>query len=312
LQTHDLAIAWCWQYDADFVYHIDRECLNRGLFPYLIHPHNLAETLQRMENGELNFRFFFDRASDQDEAFDALVDVMRGEGVKMINDYERVLRAVDKAVMQREFSSVGINVPKTIILPPWDKRAELSSIRLNRVGIPFVIKPACGGCGDGVVTDARTIEDIQWSRQKFPEDRYLVQEKIHPAQVNGRRAWFRVFFAFGEILPCWWDDQTKIAEVLSPSQISKKVYSGIKSIMTKVARICKLELFSTELALTPQGNLVAVDQVNDQVDLRRKSSHFDGIPDGVVDGIVINMVAWVEKRARRASKPAKASLCKNA
>jgi hypothetical protein len=203
-------------------------------------------------------------------------------------------------------------VPKTIVLPPGDKRPELRSIRLNRVGMPFVIKPACGGCGDGVVTDARTIEDIQQARQEFPDDRYLLQEKIEPVQINGRRAWFRVFFAFGEILPCWWDDQTKIADVLSPSEIHKRNYSSISNIMRKIARICRLELFSTELALTSQEKLVAIDQVNDQVDLRKKSSHFDGIPDEVVDRIVTNLVNWVKKRAHRTPRQRKASLCRNA
>jgi len=160
LQTYDLAIAWCWEYDADFVHQIDRECRRRGVFSYLIHPHNLFETLQRLENGELNFKFFFDRASDQEEDFQQLVDVMQDEGVKMINDEDQAQWAIDKAIMQREFSAKGMHVPNTIVLPPWDKRPEARSKRLGKLGMPFVIKPACGGCGDGVVTDARTMEDI--------------------------------------------------------------------------------------------------------------------------------------------------------
>ncbi|KPK99398.1 MAG: hypothetical protein AMJ91_07980 [candidate division Zixibacteria bacterium SM23_73_3] len=310
MQKYDLAIAWCWEYDADFVHQIDTECGRRGILSYLIHPHNLLETLQRMEKGELQFKIFFDRASDQEEDFDQLVDVMQEERVKMINDADRVVWAIDKATMHREFSLKGINVPKTMVFPPWDKCPEVRSIRLNRVGVPFVIKPACGGCGDGVVTNARTMEDIQQARQQFPEDKYLVQEKIEPVQLNGRRAWFRVFFAFGEILPCWWDDQTKIADVLSPSEIDKKIYSNIKSIMRKVSKISRLELFSTEIALTSQGKLVVVDHVNDQVDLRKKSSHFDGIPDEVVGGIVINLVNWVEKHLCRTSTRREPSPCK--
>jgi hypothetical protein len=307
---YDLAIAWCWEYDADFVFQIDMECGRRGLFSYLIHPHNLFETLHRMENRELRFKVFFDRASDQEEDFQQLVDVMQERRVKMINDEDRVVRAIDKATMQREFSLKGIHVPLTIVLPAWDKRPELRPIRLDRFGTPFVIKPACGGCGDGVVTDALTPEDIQQARQEFPDDKYLVQEKIDPVQINGHRAWFRVFFSFEEILPCWWDDQTKIADVLSPKEIDKKIYSNIKSIMRKIAHISKLDLFSTEIALTSEGKLMVIDHVNDQVDLRKKSSHFDGIPDEVVDRIVINLVNWVEKHIRRTSTRREPSLCK--
>jgi glutathione synthase/RimK-type ligase-like ATP-grasp enzyme len=309
LETYDLATAWCWEYDADFVHQIDRECAERGVRSYLIHPHNLLETLNRMENGELVFRVFFDRASDQEEAFDRLVDEMLSCGVRMINHADRLTLAIDKARMQRELVSQGIRVPKTVVLPAWHKRPELRSARLAKLVRPLVVKPASGGCGDGVTMNARSVEEIQSARQQFPDDRYLVQEKIVPVQINGRRAWFRVFFAFGEALPCWWDDRTKIADVLSWSQIEKKTHSEIIRIMRRAARISRLELFSTEIALTSEGKLVVVDPVNDQVDLRRKSSHFDGIPDEVVDRIVFNLVDWVKKRVRSTPGRRKVSLC---
>ena len=77
-----------------------------------------------------------------------------------------------------------------------------------------------------------------------------------------------------------------------------------------IARISKIDLFSTEIALAPRGKLLVIDHVNDQVDLRKKSSHFDGIPDEVVDRIVINLVNWVEKHTRRTSTRREPSLCK--
>ena len=302
MQLFDLAIAWCWKYDADFVFQIDSQCVRRGLSPYLIHSHNLFETMTRMEKGELGFKVFFDRASDQEEDFEHLVDMMQGREVRMINDVDRATWAIDKATMHLEFLSNGIHVPYTIILPSWDERSDLDSIPLDKVGTPFVIKPACGGCGDGVVLDARTQDDIQKARQQFPDDKYLVQEKISPVQINGRRAWFRVFYACGEVLPCWWDDQTKIADILSPSGIDKKIYSDMNRIMQKIARISQLDLFSTEIALTPQQKLLVIDHVNDQVDLRKKSDHLDGIPDEVVDRIVLSLVGWVEKTVHPLSK----------
>jgi hypothetical protein len=310
VQTYDLAIAWCWKYDADFVSQLDSQCVRRGFSPYLIHPHNLFETMSRMERGELGFKVFFDRASDQEEDFEQLVDMMLNQGVRMINDVDRATWAVDKATMHLEFLSNGIHVPYTIILPPWDERSDLDSIPLDRVGMPFVIKPACGGCGDGVVLDVRTIDDIQAARQQFPYDKYLVQEKITPMQMDGRRTWFRVFYACGEVLPCWWDDQTKIADLLSPSGIGQKTHSNMIRIMRKIAKISELDLFSTEIAQVPENKLLVIDHVNDQVDLRKKSSHLDGIPDEVVDRIVVNLVNWVEKNTRPSSTRTEPSRCK--
>lgn len=302
METCHLAIAWCWEYDADFISHVDQECCGRGIRSYLIHPDNLSESLRRIQDGELRFRIFFDRASDQQEAFDKLVQVIQHQRARMINDADRLKLAIDKAAMQKRLSSEGIDVPQTFVLPPWYRRLRIESLPTESLGIPFVVKPATGGCGDGVVKDARSVQDVQKARQMFPRDRYLLQERIEPTQIGVRRAWFRVFFAFGEVLPCWWDDQTKKADALSPLDVDDKTYSGITAIMRKTARICKLELFSTEIALTPKGELLVIDPVNDQVDLRKKSSHMDGVPDQVVDRIALNLVGWVEKLVKRRLK----------
>lgn len=302
METYDLATAWCWEYDADFIRHIDGECLSRGIRSYLINTGNLSETLQKIEDGGLRFRIFFDRASDQEAAFDRLVEVMKDKRARMINQTGYLKLATDKAAMKKKLTSEKIGVPYTVILPPWYDFLQVRSFPAERLGMPFVVKPACGGCGDGVVKDARTSRDIQRARQQFPYDRYLLQERIEPVELDGRRAWFRIFFAFGEILPCWWDNQTKVANVLSPSDVDQKVYSRIKIVMRKIARICRLEIFSTEIALTSKGRLLVIDPVNDQVDLRKKSSHPDGIPDQVVDQTVINLVNWVEKLVHGTSR----------
>jgi hypothetical protein len=310
LQISDLAIAWCWKYDADFVFQIDKECGRKGLFSYLIHPHNLFETMHKIDSGELGFKVFFDRASDQEEDFEGLVDLMKVSRVRMINDVGRALWACDKATMHLEFLTNGIYVPYTVILPPYAKNPDLDSIPLDKVGKPFVIKPACGGCGNGVVLNAQTKEDIQIARQEYEDDKYLVQEKIIPIQMGKRRAWFRAFYACGEVLPCWWDDQTKIADLLNPSQIDEKIYLEIERIIRKIASISRLDLFSTEIALTSSEKLLVIDHVNDQVDLRKKSLHFDGIPDEVVDRIVVGLVDWLQKYVSRSSTRAEFARCK--
>ncbi len=308
METYDLATAWCWEHDADFIGNIDGECGKRGITSFLIHPHNLSEIIQRIKNEELGFKVFFDRASDQEEAFDPLVEMMQSHGARMINDADHLPYAVDKAAMQAELYSAGINVPHTLVLPPWEEYPKLPSIRLEKVGTPFVVKPACGGCGDGVVPEARSTEDIQRARREFPDDEYLVQQKIEPIQIDGRRAWFRVFFAFGSIFPCWWDNHTRIAEVLSPSDVQARTHSEMKSIMRKAARISRLDLFSTEIALTNQSKLLVIDPINDQVDLRMKSKCLDGIPDQIVDQIVVSLVDWVKKLVRPNSRQRKACL----
>jgi len=52
-----------------------------------------------------------------------------------------------------------------------------------------------------------------------------------------------------------------------------------------VARISRLDLFSTEIALTSDGTFVVVDFVNDQIDLRLRTKARDGVPDEIVRDI---------------------------
>ena len=50
----------------------------------------------------------------------------------------------------------------------------------------------------------------------------------------------------------------------------------------RIANVSRLHLFSTEIALTPDGQFLAVDYVNDQIDLRLQSQAQDGVPDAIV------------------------------
>ncbi len=65
-------------------------------------------------------------------------------------------------------------------------------------------------------------------------------------------------------------------------------------IAKKIAEICKLDFFSTEIALTDGDKFVVVDYVNDMCDMRRKSQHYDGVPDNMVDEITMKLVSYVE------------------
>jgi len=55
-----------------------------------------------------------------------------------------------------------------------------------------------------VITGAETLKDVIDSRKHHKDDKYLLQERVVPAELAGRRAWFRVFFVCGVIFPCWW------------------------------------------------------------------------------------------------------------
>lgn len=295
----DLGLAWEWIYDRDFIYGLDRVCQQRKLKSYITHPSNLDETLARMAGGELIFMALFDRASDVIPRFYDLIHLARKGSFWMINEASLLPRAVDKATMHLEFLADGIDVPYTIILSPWQKNPRVDLSEIKKLGSPFIIKPACGGGGLGVITNAKSINHVITARMEMSHDKYLLQEKIAPVILEkGKKAWFRVFYAAGDVIPCWWDDATHIYDGLKHKEVKSYNLFKLEDIAEKIARICKLDFFSTEIALTGDGKFVVVDYVNDMCDMRRKSQYYDGVPDNVVDEITWKLVNYVEGRLK--------------
>jgi 6-pyruvoyl-tetrahydropterin synthase len=298
MEEFDLGVAWCWEYDREMVFELENYIHQKGLTIYQIAPYNLEETLNKLKDDQLKFKHFLDRASDQNEEFERLVQFIKTSGIKMLNDFDKALWSSDKATMHLEFLSARIDVPYTIILSPYEEEPDLRIENLEKVGIPFVLKPARGGSSEGVVMDAKGVEDIKKAREEFWDDKYLIQQKIDPVNISGKRCWFRVFYSCGEVFPCFWDDLTKLSEILIPEQIGEKIYKGIEELTKKISQICNLDLFSTEIALTENYKLIVVDYVNDQCDLRKKSLHYDGIPDEVVQKVLYSLVEYVYSYVR--------------
>jgi len=92
MNVFDLAIAWNWEFDADFVAGIEYECSGMGISTYRIDPKNLHETLSNLQSGKLGFRAFFDRASDADADFLPLVSLLSQPPVLVINPHPYVVR----------------------------------------------------------------------------------------------------------------------------------------------------------------------------------------------------------------------------
>src|SRR2546422_5525413 len=297
MKTWALAIAWNWEFDEDFVAGIERECAKRDLSRYRIDPHNLGETLEKLKTGKVLFQAFYDRASDADPEFFPLVRMMQESANYLINPHFRVQHAIDKATMHLEFITHGLNVPYTIILAPFNeqKDVQLDAAKLNQIGNPFVIKPAnTTGGGTGVVLNAKTPRDVMESRQLHKNDKYLLQQFIVPKNLDGRRGWFRVYCAFGEIIPCWWDDLTHRYSELSEEDERRFGLGELRGIMQTIEGICGLDFFSSEIALTENSKFVVVDYVNEVCDMRLQSRYANGAPDDVVhriEGLIADAVA---------------------
>ena len=294
MTSYDLCLAWNWEYDADFVMLLDMACRSNGLSLLQITPDNLVDLLQSLVNHQITFRAFLDRASEADARFIPLVQWARNHAVYRINAYEQASRTWDKIAMHLTLSNAGLPTPYTIILPSYEEQPDLPSIDLSPLGDSFAIKPAHGGGGEGVVIEATSLAQVLVARQEYPTDRYLLQAHIVPAQLGSRPAWFRVIYCAGRVYPCWWDTWTHVYTPVTLAEESRYGLAPLRHITASIARLCRLDLFSTEISLTPDSLFVIVDYVNDQIDLRLQSKAFDGVTDDIVQDIVEGLVGLVE------------------
>ena len=288
MNAYDFAIAWNWEFDHDFISGIEYECRRMEISTFRIDPWNHRRTYEEICRGGLFFQAFFDRASDADPEFLPLVRWMEANVGCVINPRDRVLHAIDKATMHLEFMTHGLYVPTTVILSSYHEQPHigLDTAGLESLGRPFVIKPAnTTGGGKGVVLDVSSLDDVVKARQEQADDKYLLQETIIPKLLDGRRAWFRVYFAFGETIPCWWDNVTHRYTELLPEEEARYGLEGLRGAVRTIRGICGLDFFSSEVALTDDGRLVIVDYVNEVCDMRYQSVHSDGAPDAVVHRI---------------------------
>jgi hypothetical protein len=294
----DLGLAWNWEYDADFVQILEAMCREHDLSLLQITPGNLQPVLELLRNDGVAFTSFFDRASEDDHRFMPVVDWARDRCAFRINPYERAHRTWDKAAMHPKISR-AVPTPQTIILRPYNEKPNLPKIDLTPLGSTFTIKPAHGSGGKGVIHVATSIDQVPPARQEFPNDKYLLQAQVVPVRLGGRAAWFRVIYAAGEVYPNWWPTDTHVYAPVTDAEVDYYHLGPLRDMVRAIASICKLDLFSTEIALTEEQEFRVVDYANDTIDLRLQSKIPEGVPDDVVHYVAASLAALVKRRRRR-------------
>jgi len=132
------------------------------------------------------------------------------------------------------------------------------------------------------------VDQILKARMEFPEQKYLIQAHVKPCIINDMPTWFRIFYANGETHPCWWNTETHIYQNVTAADEAQFGLSRLRDITKRIASICKLDWFSTEIALADE--FVVVDYVNDEIDTRVQSQAMDGVPDEIMESIARQLV----------------------
>jgi hypothetical protein len=290
---YDLCLPWYWEFDIDFVQMIEHACIEQGLSLWQITPDNLLESITALYEGQKTFRALLDR-SQGDDRFTPIIRWAKEYNKKRINPVEDSKWSEDKATMHLELINAGIHTPHTILLSPFVDQPILPHIDLSPLGDQFVIKPSHGGGSEGVILGAFSLDQILRARMEFPEQKYLIQATVTPRTIQGHPAWFRVFYAAGKTYPCWWHPVTHVFSTITEHDEHRYELSALHDITQRIASLCKLDWFSTEIALTLE-EFVVVDYVNDGIDTRVRSKAVDGVPDEIMENIAKQLVRLVKE-----------------
>lgn len=291
----DLCLPWYWEFDVDFVRFVETACHEQGLTLWQVTPENLLESIAALYKGEHTFNTLLDR-SQGDDRFLPIQRWAKEYDKKRINPVELSKWSEDKATMHLELITAGITTPHTILLAPFLEQPVLPPLDLAPLGQQFVIKPSNEGGGEGVILGAFSIEQVLRARMQFPEQKYLLQSTVVPRTIQGRPAWFRVFYAVGKTYPCWWHPLTHVYAPVTPSEENRYELAPLHDLTRRIASICKLDWFTTEIALT-LDDFVVVDYVNDEIDTRIQSKAVDGAPDEVLSSVAKELVTLAKKYA---------------
>ncbi len=284
---YDLCLPWYWEYDDVFAGMVERACIESGISLWQIKPDNLLESITALYKGVTTFKTLLHRG--QGEAiFDPIPRWAKEFGARRINPAEVSAWSEDKATMHLELIQAGLHTPFTILLPPFLEQPVIPPIDLTPLGENFVIKPSNGGGGEGVVMGATSTEEILKARMEYPEQKYLIQAHVTPVMMNETPAWFRVFYANGETYPCWWDTETHLYEKVTVEVEAQFGLSKLREVTRRIASICKLDWFTTEIAIADE--FIVVDYVNDEIDTRVQSQAIDGVPDEIMECVARQLV----------------------
>ena len=299
----DFGLAWNWEYDQDFVRALDQAVYAAGLSCFLVGRHNLRQTADEVGRGARRFRFFLDRASDNDERFLEFNRMLQSAGTRFLNAHRHYQRSIDKANIHGDLLARGLHLPLTLIVPPLEIEPHCDLRIVELFPKPFVVKPSRGSGGFGVIAAATRLDEVARAQAQFRNQRFLVQQRVEPQLLAGRRAWFRVYFVCGAVIPCWWDDVTHRYGTFTAADAALVNTGELDRVARVIADVSKLDFFSSEVALDRRGQYVVVDYVNDPCDMRLQSKSFDGVPDVIVQGIIGHIVQHLQKQSAALPPP---------
>lgn len=306
MKYYDFALSWNSGLKEEFVRCIKTECKFKKLSLLIVTESNVSNIISKLESSKIKIGFLLDNESDycdKENKFARLSYAVKDCNGYILCDPDDAKQASNKAITHYDLAHAGINVPYTVVVRNWEpENFCLTKGELKRLRMPFIVKPANGFGQKGVVKDCRgSFSEILQARNYSRGDDFLLQKRINPIIIGDKKAWFRVYYLFGEIIPCWWDTDSGAYSHMTLNELNINGFLPLAEITSRIAKITNMEFFTTEIAVTGTNReklFYAIDYVNDQPELciRNGKSEYGPVL-GVVKHISERIVdiAWRKK-----------------
>ena len=309
MASYDIAFVFIGDKNESIIKWLRQESSLRGLKFLWINEHNAPAILEKIASHNIKISFLVDNESNYYNPEDIYMKIcyaVKDHGGRVVDDPDNARASADKSVTHFDFIESGLPVPYTIVVRNWQPDDfVLTKTQLKKLGQPFVIKPARGFGQHGVVKEATgDITQIAEARNFSRGDNFLLQEKIKAAMVGDTLGWFRVYYLFGEIIPCFWHPETGHYSHVTLRQLSTYRLLPLARYSSEIARIVNMKFFSTEIAVTGTGKdrkFVIIDYVNDQVELCVRPTKIAGPVPEVVQHVAETLAeqAWMHKIGKK-------------
>lgn len=294
-RVYDLVMTHKLDADDFFIHRVQHHCAEAGWNFFLIEPLWVEAFFDRFRRGEIWARVLLNMHSEHHDPHDIyhrLVLLAAQRHTRVIDPPDVALPAFNKALLHPRLIAAGIHVPHTIVVRREQVPGyKFTEAELALLGSPFVIKPALGYGKKGVIVNATSEVDLVRAALAWPDENYLLQRRIVPRDLRGEPAYFRVYYVFGSVWVCWWNCFTDKYRLVAAGELEPAELARLEDIVRRIAGLTGMKYFSTEIALTEDGRLVAIDYVNDQCHMLSQTANPRiGIPDELVAAVARRLV----------------------
>jgi hypothetical protein len=304
-RVYDVVMTHLLDADEFFIHRVQQRCAERSLSFFLIEPLWIEAFHEALQADRVWARVLLNLHSEHhlpEEAYHRLVRLAQARQVQVVDPLEVARPAFDKARLHPRLVEAGLEVPATLIVAREQARSwRLDDAQRAILGSPFVIKPSMGYGRQGVILDAVGESDLERSAAAWPDGHYLLQRREQVTELEGRPAYFRVFYVFGSVWCCWWNCHTDGYRQVAPEEEHRHGLGVLRELVRRVAELTGMRFFSSEIAMTGPGRFVLIDYVNDQCHMLSQGANPRmGVPNAVVAEIAGRLVdAAAELMSRR-------------